>query len=66
MFDGIKLYYILLTLNNLKRELNGILKAMKFFNQTNAVIMTFANSYIIEENGCNTEVFPAYKYLLNN
>lgn len=55
-----------LTPDNLKRELNGLIKAMKFFNQEKAIIVTFASSDYIEENGCKIEVIPAYKYLLNN
>ncbi len=53
-----------LTPDNLKRELNGLLKAMRFFNQFKATIVTFANSDFIEEDGCKIEVIPAYKYLL--
>lgn len=53
-----------LTPDNLKRELNGLLKAMRFFNQFKATIVTFANSDFIDEDGCKIEVTPAYKYLL--
>jgi uncharacterized protein len=49
--------------DNLKRELNGLLKAMKFFNQEKASIVTFADSDFIEEQGYKIEVIPAYKYL---
>ena len=52
--------------DNLKRELNGLLKAMKFFNQEKASIVTFADSDFIEEQGYKIEVIPAYKYLINN
>ncbi|MDZ4203230.1 MAG: ATP-binding protein, partial [Bacteroidales bacterium] len=55
-----------LTPDNLKRELNGLLKAMRFFNMHKATIVTFANSDFIEEDGGEIEVIPAYKYLLNN
>lgn len=51
--------------DNLKRELNGLLKAMRFFNQRHAIILTFANSDFIEEDGYKVEVVPAYKYLSN-
>jgi uncharacterized protein len=49
--------------DNLKRELNGLLKAMKFFKQEKASIVTFADSDYIEAEGCKIEVIPAYKYL---
>ncbi len=55
-----------LTPDNLKRELNGLLQAMQFFNQRKATIVTFANADIIEENGFEIDVIPAYKYLMNN
>ena len=49
--------------DNLKRELNGLLKAMKFFKQEKASIVTFADSDYIESEGFKIEVIPAYKYL---
>ena len=49
--------------DNLKRELNGLLKAMKFFKQENASIVTFADSDYIESEGFKIKVIPAYKYL---
>ena len=49
--------------DNLKRELNGLLKAMKFFKQEKGSIVTFADSDYIEAEGCKIEVIPAYKYL---
>ena len=52
-----------LTPDNLKRELNGLLKAMRFFNQHKAIIVTFANSDFIKEDGYEVVVIPAYKYL---
>jgi len=52
-----------LTPDNLKRELNGLLKAMRYFNQFKATIVTFANSDFIDEDGCKIKVIPAYKYL---
>ena len=51
--------------DNLKRELSGLLKAMKFFNQEKASIVTFADSDYIEAEGCIIEVIPAYKYLID-
>jgi uncharacterized protein len=54
-----------LTPDNLKRELNGLLQAMRFFNHHKATIVTFNSSDFIVENGFEIEVIPAYKYLLN-
>jgi hypothetical protein len=53
-----------LTPDNLKRELNGILQAMKFFNFNKATIVTYSNSDFIKENAYEIAVVPAYKYLL--
>jgi len=55
-----------LTPDNLKRELNGLLKAMKFFKQEKASIVTFADSDFIEHEGYKIAVIPAYKYLINS
>lgn len=52
-----------LTPDNLKRELNGLLQAMRFFNQREAVIVTFANTDVIEQDGFVIKVVPAYTYL---
>lgn len=53
-----------LTADNLKRELNGLLQAMRFFDQHKATIVTFANTDFIVEDGFEIEVIPAYNYLL--
>lgn len=53
-----------LTPDNLKRELNGLLQAMRFFNQRKATIVTFANTDHIVVDNFEIEVTPAYKYLL--
>ncbi len=53
-----------LTPDNLKRELNGLLEAMRFFNQHKATIVTFADTDFIETDGFEITVIPAYKYLL--
>jgi uncharacterized protein len=50
--------------DNLKRELNGVLQAMRFFNQRKATIVTFDSSDFIEKDGYEIEVIPAYKYLI--
>ena len=54
-----------LTTDNLKRELNGLHQAMKFFNLNRATIVTFSNSDFIKEDNCEIEVIPAYKYLMS-
>jgi predicted AAA+ superfamily ATPase len=53
-----------LTPDNLKRELNGLLQAMRFFNLNTATIVTFANTDFIKKDGFEIDVIPAYKYLL--
>lgn len=53
-----------LTPDNMKRELNGLQQAMKFFNLNKATIVTFSSSDFIKEANCEIEVIPAYKYLL--
>lgn len=53
-----------LTPDNLKRELNGLLKAMRFFNLEKAILVTFSNSDLIKEDTYEIEVIPAFKYLL--
>ncbi|MEI6142895.1 MAG: ATP-binding protein, partial [Mariniphaga sp.] len=53
-----------LTPDNLKREKNGLLQAMRFFNHLKATIVTFSNSDSIKEDQYEITVVPAYKYLL--
>ena len=55
-----------LTPDNLKRELNGLLQAMRFFNQNKATIVTFSGTDLIKEDTYEIAVVPAYKYLLLN
>jgi len=52
-----------LTPDNVQRELNGLIKAMRFFKQQKARIVTFSNSDHIEEDGYKIDVIPAYAYL---
>ena len=52
-----------LTPDNLKRELNGLLQAMKFFNLQKAKIVTFSNTDFIHQDEFEIEVIPAFKYL---
>jgi len=52
-----------LTPDNLKRELNGLLGAMRFFNQRKATIVTFNNTDFIVQDGFEIVVIPAFKYL---
>ncbi len=53
-----------LTPDNIKRELNGLIKAMNFFKMKKGKIITFSNSDLITENDLIIEVIPAYSYLL--
>lgn len=55
-----------LTPDNLKREKNGLLLAMSFFNLFKATIVTFSNSDSIKEDQYEIIVVPAYQYLLQN
>ncbi len=52
--------------DNLQREMNGLLAAMRFFDKKRAVIITFSNSDFIEKDGFEIEVIPAHKYLIEN
>lgn len=53
-----------LTPDNLKREMAGLLQAMRFFDLHKATIVTFSNSDFLKEDSYEIEVVPAYKYLL--
>ena len=53
-----------LTPDNLNRELNGLVKAMQFFNFIEAKIVTFSTTDVVESNGFRIEVVPAYNYLV--
>ena len=52
-----------LTADNVKREMAGLLKAMQFFEQQKATIVTFSNSDSIDADGFKVEVIPAYIFL---
>ena len=52
-----------LTPDNLQREMNGLQKAMKYFNVKKGTIVTFKNSDLFRENGYDIEVVPAYQFL---
>lgn len=52
-----------LTPDNIKRELDGLLKAMRFFNRQKAVIVTFDDSDFIKEEGYEIDVVPAWQYM---
>jgi predicted AAA+ superfamily ATPase len=52
--------------DNIKRELNGILQAMKFFNIQNGKIVTFTNTDLIKTDQHEVEIIPAYKYLMDS
>lgn len=52
-----------LTPDNLDRELNGLLAAMRFFHIPSGTIITHAGSDRITKEGYTVTVIPAYKYL---
>jgi uncharacterized protein len=52
--------------DNLKREMNGIIQAMKFFTFQKAKIVTFCNTDFIKVDEFEIEVIPAFKYLMNS
>jgi predicted AAA+ superfamily ATPase len=49
--------------DNLDRELNGLVKAMKFFNCSNGKIITFSEKDKITVEGYSIDVIPAYKFM---
>jgi predicted AAA+ superfamily ATPase len=53
-----------LTPDNLQREMNGLLAAMRFFDKKKAVIVTLSTSDFIDNEGFEIEVIPAYRYLI--
>jgi predicted AAA+ superfamily ATPase len=53
-----------LTPDNVKRELNGLYKAMRFFNRQNAKNVTFANTDSFTEGDFSVEAIPDYQYLV--
>ena len=53
-----------LTPDNLEREVNGLKKAMKFFNLNKGKIITLNDKDSFMESGLSIEVTPAYEYLL--
>jgi predicted AAA+ superfamily ATPase len=50
-----------LTPDNQEREINGLVKAMDFFNQDTGVIITFNTEDIIQIAGKRIDVIPAWK-----
>jgi len=52
-----------LTPENIKREINGLLKAMQFFKVPKGEIITLSESDTIRKEGYEIAVIPAYKYL---
>jgi len=53
-----------LTPDNVKRELNGLIEAIQFFNCNNARILTFNNTDVLHQKEFNIPVIPAYQYLV--
>jgi predicted AAA+ superfamily ATPase len=54
---------LVLTPDNMDREVNGLLEAMKFFQVEKGVIVTFADLDRIEINGACIKVIPAFEFL---
>lgn len=52
-----------LNADNLSREVNGLLTAMKFFNITTATIVTFSDKDLINEGLYEISVVPAFEFL---
>ena len=52
-----------LNADNLTRELKGLELAMKFFGLTKGTIVTYNDRDIIQQNGFEINVVPAYEYL---
>lgn len=65
---GILIIQVCLELNqdNIDRELNGIYKATKFFNQRKALIVTLGQKDLIKENEKMIHVIPVYDFLLDD
>ena len=53
-----------LTPDNLKRELNGLTMAMRYFHLNKATLVTFSDTDVIKEADDEIEVVPAYRYLM--
>jgi predicted AAA+ superfamily ATPase len=52
-----------LTSDNLKREVKGLVQAMRFFNKHTATMVTFNNTDFVKEDGFEITVLPAYQYV---
>ena len=55
-----------LTPDNQDREINGLLKAMDFFDQKSGIILTFNAKDIVQSAGKTITVIPAWKYFLQD
>jgi predicted AAA+ superfamily ATPase len=53
-----------LTPDNLKREMDGLLEAMRFFDLHRATIVTFSSTDFISRDSYEIDVIPAHKYLM--
>ncbi len=53
-----------LTPDNLNRELNGLLNAMRFFKLKKGIIVTFDKQDFIKQDGLEVEVVPAHQFLM--
>lgn len=52
-----------LTPDNLDRELNGLMGAMRFFNMPEATIVTYSGKDVLKKEGFTIRVVPAYTFL---
>jgi len=55
-----------LTPDNLDREINGAMEAMKFFELKKAILVTFSDKDVFEKDGCTVAVLPAHEFLSEN
>lgn len=55
-----------LTPDNLKRELNGLTMAMRYFHLNKATLVTFSDTDVIKQADDEIEVVPAYSYLMGS
>jgi len=53
-----------LTPDNFKRETNGLIQALRFFNLKKGKLITFANTDLIKIEEFEIEVIPAYDFLV--
>lgn len=55
-----------LTPDNLDRELNGAMEAMKFFDLKKTILVTFSDKDEFKKDGCTISIIPAHEFFLEN